>query len=130
MTLKSIRILGRKVNKPKPILVVISAPSGAGKSAIVEKLLERNDDFCKSISATTRRPRGSEKHGRDYFFMSREEFRNKIIKGEFIETAKVFDCDGALIAKVPPIAGWSTSQVRIKAIIMPCLRLDTIWLTS
>lgn len=71
--------------KPPPQLVVISAPSGAGKTTICKKLLERNNSFKISISATTRTPRQNEVDGRDYFFLSPEEFQRKIEEGAFLE---------------------------------------------
>lgn len=79
-----------RINKIRPLLVVFSAPSGAGKSTIVRKLLRGNRKFCKSISATTRPRRKGEREGRDYFFLTDQQFRNKEKRGEFIETAKVF----------------------------------------
>jgi len=80
----------RFVNRSKPLLVVFSAPSGAGKSTIVNELIKKNRKFCKSISATTRERRKGERNNRDYFFLTEKEFRNKTSKGGFIETAKVF----------------------------------------
>jgi len=74
-----------------PVLIALSAPSGSGKTTICHKLLERNPDFRLSISATTRPPRHSEQHGVDYFFLSEEDFRGKISRGEFLEYEKVFD---------------------------------------
>ena len=71
-------------------LIVISAPSGCGKTTIVERLLERNRDFERSVSYTTRSPRPGEVDGRDYFFISKEEFAAKKRKGFFIESAEVF----------------------------------------
>ena len=59
-------------------LVIISAPSGAGKTTIVRHLLSRDLNFGFSISATTRKPRGTEQNGKDYYFLSTEEFRDKI----------------------------------------------------
>jgi len=72
-------------------LIVFSAPSGSGKTTIVRHLLEQTDlplDF--SISATTRAPRGAEKEGEDYYFLSQEAFKNKIEKGEFLEYEEVY----------------------------------------
>jgi guanylate kinase len=79
-----------KLNSRKPLIVVLSGPSGVGKSSIVEGLLSAHRDFVESISATTRTRRTGERAGRDYFFLSREEFRNKKRSGEFIETAEIF----------------------------------------
>lgn len=70
-------------------LVVLSAPSGGGKSTICKLLLERNADFRVSISATTRAPRKTEKEGVHYYFLSDKEFFAKVENGEFIEYAEV-----------------------------------------
>jgi len=70
-------------------LVVLSAPSGGGKSTICRLLLERNPDFRVSISATTRAPRKTEKEGVHYYFLSEKDFFDKVEKGEFIEYAEV-----------------------------------------
>ncbi len=80
----------RRINRHRPLLVVLSAPSGAGKSTIVDLLVKGNRHYCKSISATTRSSRRGERRGRDYFFLTETEFRNKARQGEFIEMAKVF----------------------------------------
>lgn len=82
--------LAKTVNSQKPLLVVLSGPSGTGKSTIVAELLRRDRRFCVSISATTRPKRPTEKEGKDYYFLSAQEFRNKKLRGEFIETACVF----------------------------------------
>jgi guanylate kinase len=71
-------------------LVIISAPSGAGKSTIVKHLLERGINLEFSVSATTRAPRDYEKNGKEYYFLSIEEFRSRISKGEFIEWEEVY----------------------------------------
>jgi len=71
-------------------LVIFSAPSGAGKTTIVKHLLSRNLNFGFSISATTRKPRGAEQNGKDYYFLSAEEFRNKIEWEEFLEWEEVY----------------------------------------
>lgn len=71
-------------------LIVISAPSGAGKTTIVERLLRRNQNLRRSISFTTRLARRGEAHGRDYFFVSRKEFSARKKKGFFLESAEVF----------------------------------------
>lgn len=71
-------------------LVIISAPSGAGKTTIVRHLLSLNLNFGFSISATTRQPRGLEQNGKDYFFLSTEEFKNKIKSDEFLEWEEVY----------------------------------------
>ena len=72
-------------------LIVFSAPSGSGKTTIVRHLLEQTDlSLAFSISATTRAPRGAEKEGEDYYFLSQEAFKNKIEKGEFLEYEEVY----------------------------------------
>ena len=71
-------------------LVIFSAPSGAGKTTIVKHLLSRNLNFGFSISATTRKPRGAEQNGKDYYFLSVEEFKNKIESEEFLEWEEVY----------------------------------------
>lgn len=71
-------------------LVIISAPSGAGKSTIIKHLLDKVDNLEFSISATTRTQRGEEKDGKEYYFLPVEEFRAKIRNGEFIEWEEVY----------------------------------------
>ena len=66
-------------------LVILSAPSGAGKTTICRNLLEINDKWLYSISATTRPMRENEKNGKDYLFMTKEKFEHKEKFGEFIE---------------------------------------------
>ena len=69
-------------------LIVISGPSGAGKDSIVEGVLKINSKSWLSISATTRNPRGKEKDGIDYYFLTKEKFEKKINKNEFLEYAE------------------------------------------
>lgn len=76
----------------KGLVFIISAPAGAGKTTLVEMLLsEYPSEMKRSISCTTRTPRGSEKDGIDYFFINDEEFKKKIKEGAFLEYAKVFN---------------------------------------
>jgi len=71
-------------------VVVISGPSGAGKSSFVKELLSRHSlDLVYSVSATTRTRRAHEVEGKDYFYLSREEFRRRVEENEFIEWAEV-----------------------------------------
>ena len=74
-------------------LLIISAPSGSGKSTIVQYLMEEHPEFRLkfSISATSRPPRGMEQNGVEYFFLSPEEFRQKIENGEFLEYEEVYE---------------------------------------
>ena len=71
-------------------LIIFSAPSGSGKSTIINYLLQQNLHLAFSISATSRQPRGSEKNGVEYYFLSPEEFRQKIANGEFLEYEEVY----------------------------------------
>jgi len=75
----------------KGTLVIISAPSGTGKSTICRKLLGKRRDLRYSISCTTRLPRPGERHGKHYFFLEKEEFKRKISRNEFLEWAVVHD---------------------------------------
>lgn len=70
-------------------MVVISAPSGAGKTTICNLLIKQNNNFVLSISATTRPPRPSEKNGVDYFFITEDEFWKKVNNQEFLEYESV-----------------------------------------
>jgi guanylate kinase len=72
------------------LLFVISAPSGAGKTTIVKEVLRRYPDFKFSVSATTRKIRPGEVDGKDYFFLTREEFEKKIANGELIEFEEIY----------------------------------------
>jgi guanylate kinase len=74
----------------KPVVYIISAPSGSGKSTLVNELLKKVGDLEFSISYTTRAPRGSEINGRQYFFISRDEFEEMIREDAFLEHAEVF----------------------------------------
>lgn len=71
-------------------VIIFSAPSGAGKSTIVKHLLGKYSFLEFSISATSRPPRGEEKNGVDYYFFTKEEFEQKIRKGEFVEYEEVY----------------------------------------
>lgn len=89
-------------------IIVLSAPSGSGKSTIISHLIGRPElklDF--SISATSRKPRGDEQHGREYFFMTEEEFRKNIEKGNFVEWEEVYAgvSYGTLASEVERITG-------------------------
>jgi guanylate kinase len=71
-------------------LVIISAPSGAGKSTIIRHLLDKGMNLEFSISATTRAPRGREKDGNEYYFLSVSDFRERVKNGDFIEWEEVY----------------------------------------
>ena len=95
--------------KERGILIVVSGFSGSGKGTLMKELLERyKDRYALSVSATTRRPREGEIHGREYFFLSRDEFEKMIAKDELIEYAnlnikKMFP-DALLLFVTPPDA--------------------------
>ena len=74
----------------KGILVILSSPSGAGKTSIARALVKRNENFLFSISATTRKKRPGEVNGREYDFLTVDQFKQKIKEGQFLEHAKVF----------------------------------------
>lgn len=73
------------------VLVVLSGPSGVGKGTIAKLLIERNSNLSLSISCTTRAPRQGEVDGREYFFITKEQFENKIEKDGFLEYSKHFE---------------------------------------
>jgi len=70
-------------------LLVLSGPSGCGKSSLVNEVLKENDDIYFSISTTTRNPREGEKEGKDYYYISKEQFQKEIAEGLFLEWAEV-----------------------------------------
>jgi guanylate kinase len=72
-----------------PFIVVVSGPSGVGKSTIVDRMLEHAGNFAPSVSLTTRPPRGTERHGVDYFFVTVEEFSRRREAGDLLEWAEV-----------------------------------------
>lgn len=71
----------------KGVLVVLSGFSGAGKGTLVKELLKQYNNYSLSVSMTTRKPREGEVEGREYFFVSKNEFEQKIDQGEFLEYA-------------------------------------------
>src|ERR1043166_6684039 len=85
----------------KPKLFVISAPSGCGKTTIAREILKRHPEVVFSVSATTRKKREKEIHGKDYFFLAKEEFENKIRNGELIEWEEIYgDYYGTLKSEI------------------------------
>ena len=72
-----------------PLFIVISAPSGAGKTTLCDMLLQHYPEMCYSVSCTTREPRGDEEDGEDYHFLTVETFRRLIGEGSFLEHADV-----------------------------------------
>jgi len=82
---------------PSGKLIVISAPSGSGKTTIAKEIMNRFPDLGFSVSGTTRSKRVGEVDGRDYFFLTREEFKRRIDRGEFVEWEELYgDCYGTL----------------------------------
>jgi len=94
-------------------VLIFSAPSGSGKTTIVKRLLEKYPDLEFSISATSRAPRGNEKDGKDYYFMSPDEFATRVEKGEFLEWEEVYSgtCYGTLRAEIERI--WDRSHIAV-----------------
>ena len=73
------------------IMIVLSSPSGAGKTTLTRKLLKENPDMAMSVSATTRAPRTGEEEGIDYYFIGKNKFVEMVDNDAFLEHAKVFD---------------------------------------
>jgi guanylate kinase len=79
-----------KIHHPQPLLIVISGPSGAGKDTVMQRMKERGLPFHFVVTATTREKRANEEHGKDYLFVSKEEFARMINQDELIEHAIVY----------------------------------------
>ena len=79
------------IEKNEGTMFVLSSPSGAGKTTLTKKLAFNNSNFVISISHTTRTPRPNEVNGKDYYFVSEEDFNYLIKENEFYEYAKIFD---------------------------------------
>ena len=94
-------------------LIIFSAPSGSGKTTIVRELLKLFPQFEFSISATSRLPRGEEKHGVDYYFLTNDEFRSRGANGEFVEWEDVYagTCYGTLRSEMERI--WAKGNIII-----------------
>ncbi|MBR0036875.1 MAG: guanylate kinase [Bacteroidales bacterium] len=71
-------------------LMIFSAPSGSGKSTLVQYLMQQNPNLAFSVSCTSRAPRGTEKHGVEYYFLTPEEFRKHIAQNDFLEYEEVY----------------------------------------
>lgn len=89
-------------------IIILSAPSGTGKSTIISRLMDYQDlKLGFSISATSRAPRGEEKDGREYYFLTSEEFHKRVENGEFVEWEEVYagTCYGTLVSEVDRVTG-------------------------
>lgn len=97
------------MNNRKAIL--FSAPSGSGKTTIIKQLHQYFDCFEFSISATSRQPREGELHGKDYYFLSLDDFRQRVERNEFLEWEEVYEgtCYGTLRSEVERI--WDNGHV-------------------
>src|SRR4051812_2955163 len=78
-----------KLPKARPFLLVLSSPSGGGKTTVCAEVLKLHPDLKRCVTVTTRAPRGGEKHGRDYLFVSLAEFKRRVKKRDFYEYARV-----------------------------------------
>jgi guanylate kinase len=98
------------MSTPKGKLIIFSAPSGSGKSTLVQYLLTQVPGFAFSISATSRAPRGAEKDGVDYYFLSLEEFQQRVAEEAFLEWEEVYpgQCYGTLKSEIEK--SWSVGD--------------------
>jgi guanylate kinase len=80
-----------KVRLSSPLLIVISAPSGGGKTTLCQQILARHPDMARAITCTTRPPRAGEIEGRDYYFLDEPAFAQRVASGGFLEHATVFN---------------------------------------
>ena len=91
--------------------ILFSAPSGCGKTTIINELMKYFDCFDFSISATSRAPRGTEQDGKDYYFLTHEEFKRRVDAGDFLEWEEVYQgtCYGTLKSEIERI--WAAGRV-------------------
>jgi guanylate kinase len=91
--------------------ILFSAPSGCGKTTIIRELMRYFDCFGFSISATSRQPREGEQDGRDYYFLSHDEFKRRVAAGDFVEWEEVYQgtCYGTLRSEIERI--WNEGKV-------------------
>ena len=94
-------------------VIIFSAPSGSGKSTIIDHLLKRVPNMEFSISATSRKPRAGEENGREYYFLSHDEFKQRVAAGDFVEWVEVYEgtCYGTLKSEIERI--WQKGNVVI-----------------
>jgi guanylate kinase len=108
------------MQQPSGKLVIISGPSGAGKTTIVRQVFTRLPSLCRSISATTRDPRPGEQEGVDYYFLSDAEFARRRQNGEFLECCEVFGKGiwyGTLESEVTPrlaLGKWVVLEIDVQ----------------
>jgi guanylate kinase len=76
--------------QPAPLLILISAPSGGGKTTLCDMLLQTLPNITRAVTSTTRAPRPGEQHEKDYYFFTPEEFQRRVAAGEFVEHATVY----------------------------------------
>ena len=97
----------------KQKVIIFSAPSGSGKSTIIGHLLKRIPNMEFSISATSRKPRPGEENGREYYFLSHDEFKQKVAEDKFVEWVEVYQgtCYGTLKSEIERI--WQKGNVVI-----------------
>ena len=94
-------------------IIIITAPSGAGKTSITRHLLEQFPQLAFSVSAATRAPRGQEKDGVDYYFMSTQSFQHKIQENEFVEWEMVYEGKYYGTLKSELVRIWNNQQVPV-----------------
>ena len=107
------------------LLIILSSPSGAGKSTLAKRLMKWDPELEFSVSATTRAPRLGEEHGREYYFLSEDEFKQQVADGQMLEHAHVFGnfygSPAVPCAHQSPVAGtfcsMSIGKVRSKSAI-------------
>ena len=108
------------MEKPAGRLVVISGPSGVGKTTILRRLLDQLPQLIPSVSATTRPPRAGERDGVDYHFLTLEEFERRRAAGEFLECCRVYGRQhwyGTLVAEVAPrlaVGDWVVLEIDVE----------------
>jgi len=93
----------------KPLLIVISAPSGAGKTTLCDRLLQDYPEITYSVSCTTREPRGAEEDGEDYHFLTADNFARRLAAGEFLEHATVHGFSYGTL-KAPVVSAMAEGQ--------------------
>lgn len=99
---------------PAGKIIVVSAPSGTGKSTLISRIInDKSFNLRFSVSATSRKPRGEEKNGREYYFITPEEFRRRIASDEFVEWEEVYAGTyyGTLVSEIERITGENANVI-------------------